>query len=111
MEDEEVGVQLIVVDQLHPDLVFPMRKRAKDIILTVCTIVGIMGAELRFVLLEAVELLHLVVAFVAVVSPRTREIVVLILDILNHQNSTFWATEHSSLVTGIFILRLSLLEW
>lgn len=84
MEDEEIGVQLVVVDQLHPDLVLAMRERAEDVVLAVCTIVWVVCAELGLVLLQAVELLHLVVAFVAVIALGAHEVVVLVLDVLDY---------------------------
>ena len=111
MEDEEVHVYLVMVDQLHPNLVLPVSKRTEDAVLAVCAIVGIVSAELCLVFFQTVELFYLIVTFIAVLPLRARKIVVLILNELDQPNSTFWATEHSSLATRILTLRLSLLEW
>ena len=111
MEDEEVGVRLVMVDQLHPDLVLAVREGAEHVVLAVVTVVGVVSAELSLILLEAVKLLDFVVALVAVVSFGALEIVVLVLDELSKRWGTFWATWQRSLVRGIRGLLRSLLEW
>lgn len=54
VEDEEVSIQLVVVDQLHPDLILPMSERAENVILTVPAIIRVVCAELRLILLQAI---------------------------------------------------------
>ena len=91
VKKEEVRIELVVVDQLHPDLVLAMGEGAIGSILAIRAIIRIVDTELGLVFLEAVELLHLVVALLAALAARALEFVVLVLDMLSIRTSTFWA--------------------
>lgn len=82
MKNEKISIGLIVVYQLHSNLVFSVRKGTVNIVLTICTIVGIVGAELCFVFLETIQLFYLVMTFITLFTLGTHEIVVFILDVL-----------------------------
>lgn len=111
VENEEVRVRLVVVDKLHPNFILSMGKRAQHSVLAITAIVRVVSTEFGLVLLNAVELFDLVVTPVAALVAGTDELVVFIVDVLNGLMSTFWATGHKSLKTGICIRRRSLLEW
>ena len=89
MEDEEISVSLVVMNQFHSDLILSMSKRAVNIVFTIAAIIGVVCTKLSLILLEAVQLFHLVVRSVAFVSPWTHEVIIFILNVLNIYTSTF----------------------
>jgi len=54
MEDEKISVSLIVMNQLHSNLVLSMSKRAVHIVFTVAAIIRVVRTELGLILLETI---------------------------------------------------------
>ena len=51
MENKEIGVLLVVMNELHSNLIFSVRKRTENIVLTVYTIIRVVSTKLGLVFL------------------------------------------------------------
>lgn len=97
VKNKKVSVLIVVMDQLHPNLIFRVGERAINPILTTRYTARVTGTELGLVLLQTVELLHFVVTFLTTVSIGAFKLIILILCILNFVFFTCCAVSQRSL--------------